>query len=427
MKTCNFVSITCCMWATLALSSNFAKAQTLTTIFNFTEDYSGHTGRDPGQIVLGENGNLLGVTSEDGPLLGGTVYEITTTGKVVAQYSFNAFTTAGGSIPVGLAGENGTLYGTTFSGGGSENVGTIFEISGGQLKTLYSFCSQSHCTDGSLPEAGVVRARNGTLYGTTSQGGASECSGGIICGTVFSLAPNGQFTTLYNFCSVANCADGASPQAALVQGRDGNFYGTTYFGGSTAICGSSGCGTIFKITPGGQLTTLYQFCSKQSCNDGAAPAAALIEASDGDFYGTTLFGGVTSSPYCSAGCGTVFKITPDGVLTTLHRFCGQSGCPDGRNPASGLLQANDGNFYGGTELGGLDSNGDGTLFRLSPSGLFKTVWVFCSLTNCEDGAAPTAALIQAPDGTFYGTTSGNGGAEGFGTVFQLDLGLSAKR
>src|ERR1022692_1853466 len=173
------------------------------------------------------------------------------------------------------------------------------------LTTLFSFDG----TDGAVPQAGLVQATNGDLYGTTESGGTSTN------GTVFKITPGGTLTTLYSFCSQTNCTDGANPYAGLVQAANGNFYGTTQYGGTNHR------GTVFKITQGGTLTTLYSFCSQTNCTDGECPFAGLVQAANGNFYGTTESGGRAN------GYGTVFKITPTGTLTTLHRFNGMDGAP----------------------------------------------------------------------------------------------------
>ncbi len=265
-------------------------------------------------------------------------------------------------------------------------------------------------SDGGTPNAGLVQATDGNFYGTTYAGGASgNCQGG--CGTVYRITPGGTLTTLHSF----DLYDGASPTAALVQGTDGNIYGTTYGGGANQYYG-----TVFKITPSGALTSLYSFCAQANCADGAMPYAGLVRGSDGNFYGTTLEGG--SNTGCSLGsgsCGTVFKITPGGTLTTLYSFCAQAGCADGGNPYAGLVQASDGNFYGTTFERG--ANGYGTVFKITPAGTLTTLYSFCSQTNCADGQYPYAGLVQATDGNFYGTTSA-GGAGAYhqgGTVFKI--------
>jgi uncharacterized repeat protein (TIGR03803 family) len=181
-------------------------------------------------------------------------------------------------------GRDGRLYGTT-TGYGANNEGTVFKAnSSGAVNTLYNFCTQSDCPDGYDPQA-LVLANDGNFYGVTTDGGASfACDVG--CGTVFKISATGKFTTLYSFCAQTNCLDGASPYGGLVQGINGNFYGTTPAGGS------SGGGTVFEITAGGFRITLYNFCSKTSaCEDGAAPVGRLVQANDGNFYGTTQYGG----------------------------------------------------------------------------------------------------------------------------------------
>jgi uncharacterized repeat protein (TIGR03803 family) len=206
--------------------------------------------------------------------------------------------------------------------------GTVFKITpAGKLTTLYNFCSLSNCADGFQPSAGLIQATDGNLYGTTFKTG----SPGLAQGTVFKITPAGKLTTLNNFCSLPNCSDGAGPVAALVQGADGYLYGTTSGAGS-------GDGTVFKITVVGKLTTIYNLCSLANCSDGDNPSGALVQATDGNFYGTTWGGGELLCGFFS-GCGTVFKITPGGVLTTLLTFFfaeSQS------LPVGGLLQGTNG-------------------------------------------------------------------------------------
>ena len=216
-------------------------------------------------------------------------------------------------------------------------------------------------------------------------------------------------TTLYSFCAKTNCTDGANPYAGLVLGRDGNFYGTTEAGGSIY-------GTIFKIAPaGGTPTTLHSFDS----TDGANPYGGLVQATNGDFYGTTFQGGTSTN--CSGGCGTVFKITAGGTFNTLHSF----DLADGFNPHGVLVQANNGDLYGTTTYGGSSTNclslGCGTVFEISPAGKFTSLYSFCVKTGCPDGSHPEAGMVQGTDGNLYGTTSGGGGS-GVGAVFQITPG-----
>ena len=327
------------------------------------------------------------------------------------------FNASDGGLPIGplAQGRDGRLYGTT-SGYGANNEGTVFKAnSRGVVNTLYNFCTQTDCPDGYSPQA-LVLATDGSFYGVTTDGGASfACDVG--CGTVFKISATGKFTTLYSFCSQPNCLDGASPYGGLVQGIDGNFYGTTQYGGDRTCNNSiSTCGTLFRITPRGILTTLYVFHGP----DGAFPQVGLVQARDGNLYGTTNGGGFS---VCALGCGTVFKITPAGILTTLHRFA----LTDGANPISGLVQSTGGNLFGTTYSGGdLSCDPDfgcGTVFGITPSGTLMTVHNFTGL----DGSGPTNGPIQATNGLLYGTTISGGSIScyrGCGTVFSLDMGLA---
>ena len=290
------------------------------------------------------------------------------------------------------------------------------------LTTLNSF----NGSDGSSPIATLVKGADGNFYGTSSSGGANG-----DFGTVFKVTPGGTLTTLYSFCSQANCTDGANPQASLLLGKDGNFYGTTYIGGTNCISGTNntGCGTIFKITPQGQLTILYSFCSVGNgfvCNDGSSPLAGLMQAADGNFYGTTAYGGGNAADnncFCG-GFGTVFKISPAGKLTTLYQFCNLTNsngyCLDGGVPMSALVQTSNGNFYGTTYNGGTGfDNSGGTIFKLTAAGKLTTLYSFCQVaTTCADGAYPFTGLIQAKNGNLYGVTR-YGGYRQWGTAFEI--------
>ena len=252
--------------------------------------------------------------------------------------------------------------------------------------------------DGAYPYTGLVQASAGGYVGTTRGGGAND--GGVVFVLAPDLAPDGSATTLYSFCAAAQCADGSQPVGGLVQGRDGDFYGTTYAGGT------SGYGTVFKLTSGGVLSTLHSFAG----SDGASPNAGLIHAADGNFYGTTSDGG-------PKGYGTIFRITPDGALTTLHSFDGS----DGAHPNAALLQAADGDFYGTTAGGGIGDNG--TVFGVT-AGVLTTLHRF----QGTDGSLSYGALFEATDGNLYGTTKLGGASAdnevNVGTVFALSVGLA---
>ena len=267
-------------------------------------------------------------------------------------------------------------------------------------------------TDGAEPSA-LVQATNGDLYGTTAVGGAYGSD--ITGGTVFKIATDGTLTTLYNFCAESGCTDGSLPAAGLVQATNGNFYGTTYFGGANCAA-YGGCGTVFKITPSGTLTTLYSFCSQSGCTDGGNSSGALIQVTDGNLYGTAQGG--------AYGWGTIFKITPNGELTTLYNFCSLANCADGAYPQAGLVQATNGDLYGTTSGASIPpcADGCGTVFKITLSGTLTTLHTFCAqgTSECPDGWSPLAALVQATNGDLYGTTNQGGAyAAGGGTVFKI--------
>jgi uncharacterized repeat protein (TIGR03803 family) len=234
----------------------------------------------------------------------------------------------------------------------------------------------------------------------------------ILLATAAVALPAPTLSVLHSFDGM----DGQNPIAGLVQGTDGNFYGTTYYGGANynacANSYGSGCGTVFTITPSGALTVLYSFKGR----DGQYPVGGLVQATDGKLYGTTIYGGANYN-YCNdglgQGCGTIFSITAGGHLTTVYNFCSEGGdkCTDGANPRGGLIQGNDGNFYGTTDVGGANDSctfpeGCGTVFSITPGGTLTTLH---SLDGA-DGEFPKGGLIRGNDGKFYGTTYRGGPA-----------------
>jgi uncharacterized repeat protein (TIGR03803 family) len=267
----------------------------------------------------------------------------------------------------------------------------VFKLTPAGVETLlHSFGAG---TDGTLPKSNLIQASDGNFYGTTYSGGT------VGAGTIFKITPAGIETVLYSFGSGT---DGANPQASLIQASDGNFYGTTSGGGANNF------GTVFKVTPAGVESVLYSF---RAGTDGATPQASLIQASDGNFYGTTYSSG--NNVGSGVSLGTVFKVTPAGVETILHSFGGE---PDGAGPVASLIQTSDGNFYGTTTAGG--SHGQGTVFKITPLGVETLLHSFGLPT---DGAIPQAGLIKASDGNFYGTTSSYGLGMGAisGTAFKI--------
>jgi len=367
--------------AVLALVPVSVSGLALNTLYSFpTNDLAGDSPYGP--LARGRDGRLYGTTLEGGTNSYGTVFRISTNGAFNTLFSFNY--TDGGFIYAGLAlGTDGAFYGAAFEGGANGD-GTVFRVTtNGALTTLFAYNEGN----GELPVAGLTLGSDGYFYGTTLEGGAYGY------GTVFKTTSGGARTTLVSF----DYSDGAYPSAVLAQGADGNFYGTTENGGT-----NGGAGTVFRITPAGVLTTLYSFSGG---NDGAGPIPGLAQGTDGNFYGTTIDGG------SNGGFGTVFEITAAGVFTSLYSFTGTS---DGANPWGGLVQSTDGNLYGTTQGGG--AYGDGTVFRIAPNGPLTTVATF----DGYEGAAPSATLTQGADGNLYGTTAG-GGAGSYGTVFQLSI------
>ena len=376
----------------IAIASGL-QAQTFTKL----ADFDGTNGIAPSaSLIQAKDGNFYGTTQTGGTSRNcggygcGTVFKVTSDGSITTLHSFNGsdgWVLFGGLVQA----TDGDFYGTTQLGG-ANGQGTVFKMTAyGALSTLHNFGGN----DGANPYGTLVQGSDGNLYGTTGAGGVYSN------GTVFKITPDGTLTTLHSFSH----DDGNYPLGGLVQGTDGNFYGTTY------TAGLNSGGTIFKITAQGMLTTLYNFCSQDNCVDGSASWAGLVQGTDGNFYGVTAGGGFHQA-------GTVFKITPQGGLTTLYSFCAQSGCVDGTSPASTLVQANDGNFYG-TTLGGGPHLG-GTIFKITAAGTLTTLYSFRSQDGYVDGWDPSGGLVQGRDGSFYGTNN-EGGSYNDGTVFRLSV------
>ena len=333
-------------------------------------------------LIQGTDGNFYGTTAYGGTSNNGTVFKVTPSGAETVLYTFTGGTDGAQPFSGLIEGADGNFYGTTQSGG-TAGHGTVFMITPAGAETvLYSFMGGA---DGLAPSAALIQGSDGNFYGSTAGGGAG--SGG----TVFKITAAGVKTILYSF---SGTTDGRGPEAPLIQASDGNFYGTTL------ETGSGGAGTVFKITPAGTETVLYTFTGG---SDGQYPYAALIQGTDGNFYGTTREGGINAY-------GTVFKVTPAGVETVLYRFTNGS---DGSSPFATLILGADGKFYGTTSQGG--TYGNGTIFDITPDGVLTVLYSFGSIS---DGADPFAGLIQGVDGNFYGTTQ-NGGSHVDGTVFKF--------
>jgi uncharacterized repeat protein (TIGR03803 family) len=367
----------------------------MTVIVTFPSD--GSMGTQPlAGLVQGSDGNFYGTTYTGGTNNDGVLFKMTPGGALTTLYFFAGLD---GAYPASalLQGPDGDFYGTT-EVGGTFCCGTVFKITRrGTLTTLHNFDG----LDGLFPNSRLVLS-NGSFYGTTALGAVPVCEGGAGCGTVFNLTPDGTLTTLYYFCSQTGCTDGAVVWLGLARGSDGNFYGATWGGGT------ANGGTLFKITPAGALTTLYSFCqvANPDCPDGQKPIQ-VVQGTDGNFYGLTALGGANLE-------GAFFKITPDGALSTLYSFCSKIACRDGAMPRGALSLGSDGNFYGTTYLGGTANQG--TVFRITPSGVLTTLHSF----HGWDGRYPVGGVSQASNGAFYGTTT-DGGLGGGGTVYRVSL------
>ncbi len=332
-------------------------------------------------LTPGNDGNYYGVTQSGGTNSAGAFFRLAPDGTLTLLHSFDY--NGDGAYPectLALA-NDGNFYGTTSAGGAGGGSGTVFQATpGGTVTVLYTFVS-SNTIDGLTPVGGVVQGSDGKLYGTTSSGGTNND------GTVFQLSLDGTFVSLHTFNFHTTGAGPYDPMSPLVQGSDGNFYGVAN-GGDNAV------GAIYQLTPGGTVTTIHSF----SKTDGSSPTGTLVEGSSGVFYGVTSSGGGTSGN----GYGTIFKVTSAGQLTTLHAFAGGV---DGYQPFAGLVHAADGNFYGTTRYGG--AHGVGNIFQCTPAGVTTNLYSFNGNTSTS-GAYPYGGLVQAADGSFYGLTQSGG-------------------
>jgi uncharacterized repeat protein (TIGR03803 family) len=407
------------------LVSSASAEVVFTNLFSFP--FGGTYGGQPhGRLVQDRNGNFYGTTEIGGQNNSGTIFKMTPKGRLVWSVSFTGEN--GANPEAGLVQDDfGFLYGTA-SGGGHYGNGTVFKISPeGRFIWFASFDG----TNGANLEAELMEGRDGNLYGTTSAGGKYGL------GTVFEINRQGRIKSLYSF---SGYDDGAQPVSGLVRGDDGDFYGTTSHGGlifagvpddygGPFSDGPFGDGTVFKISPHGVLTTLYAFGSITNADgislDGANPSGRLTQGDDHNFYGTTGKGGYSYA-------GTVFKITPNGILLWSYSF----DITHGSQPYAGLAQGRDGDFYGTTTFGGANDisgyyevSDFGTVFKITPDGDFSTLYSFGLETDLNgnplDGAFPFAGLTMGTDGALYGSTAG--GYVNPGIIFRLSIPKSVCR
>jgi uncharacterized repeat protein (TIGR03803 family) len=393
-----------------------AQAQTFKTLYRFTGTPDGS---GPFQTnFLDINGTLYGTTYGGGTFGYGTVFKLSLQGQETVLYSFTGGTDGSGPNAGLVRDSAGNFYGTTQNGGDLSCVLTGFPIGCGVVykldttgtqSVLYSFTGG---TDGTLPQ-GLVIDSAGNLYGETFYGGSQTCFGGFGCGVVFKVDPSGNETALYSF---EDGADGAVPYGFVTRDSAGNLYGSTTLGGDFSSCSGAGCGVVFKVDASGNETVLYTFTGGA---DGAVATGGLLIDAKGNVYGTTSGGGdltCVGNPFnTDAGCGVVFELTTSGTESVLYTFTGV----DGATPTLGLLRDSKGNFYGTTGYGGALNLG--TVFELTPQGVET---VLHSFTGLADGKLPNSGLVMDSKGTLYSNASQGGDLScsppnGCGTVFKL--------
>jgi uncharacterized repeat protein (TIGR03803 family) len=354
-----------------------AAAQIYQEIYGFGGGMDG--GTPDGALVEGKDGNFYGTTFYGGPWDQGTIFKIGPEGSLTRIASFDA-TFRGHPVYALLQANDGNFYGTNWRG-------DVFKVKPDGTLTYVG--------GPGTPLAGeLIQGTNGYIYGVVA---VNDWAYGWIFRSSLDWQ-SGQ--VLHEFTWDRYKQDGVDPGGGLIQARDGNFYGTTSGGGAY------GNGTVFRMTPEGQLTTIVSF---DNIGFARNPGGRLQEGSDGNFYGIAE-GGV-------GGNGTLFRVTPAGILTTLHSF----NCFDGQEPNGGLIEANDGNFYGTAPYCGANSGtyyNVGTAFRAAPSGAVTPLFAFTGVGGAYPGANPYAGLIQGSDGNLYGTT-GNQGSHGIGNVFRI--------
>jgi len=368
-----------------------AQAQTVTFVAQFQGNQASAI-----SVIQGTDGNFYGAGG-GGAYKQSQIFRMTPGGVLSTLYSFCSqpnCADGGEQAPSPILGSDGNLYGAATFGGNATGSGTFYKLTlDGQFTVLYTFCSESACADGQWPQ-GIVQGRDGNFYGTTERGGANHK------GVFYRLSPTGRLKGLHSFCSLPNCVDGVG--WAVIEGIDGNFYGI-------GTRGTRGGGAFYRVTPEGTYTGLYNFCSYivKNCTTGWGPSGVVQDA-EGNFFGTTEGGGRN-------GYGTIFEITSQNQYQILHSFDPNHG----NVPLFGVTLASDGNLYGyGTE-GGHDG---GSLFESTPKGVYTELYSF---QCCNEGYDPYwKPPFQATNGLLYGTTLYGSGTCCYGTIFTVDNGIS---
>jgi uncharacterized repeat protein (TIGR03803 family) len=390
-------------------ASPSAQGQTFTVLYTF----SGSDGSGPdGTLAIDKAGNLYGTTYFGGLYTDGVVFKLTPSGEETVLFNGGSPESFYGSYPVYgvILGKAGDMFG--LMQGSAEGGGEIVGRVAGKGKILYDFGTcVNNCYVPSLPNGGLLQDSSGNLYGVTYFGGVKgqglECEM-RGCGTVYKFDTSGNFHVLYAF---TGGSDGSYPEGSLIQDAAGNLYGATLNGGDLSCpqgSGVRGCGTVFKLVPDGTFTLLHAFTGG---DDGAGPVGALVADSAGNLYGAAQVGGNTK---CYDGCGTLFKIDANGNFSLLYTFTDGL---DSSYPNGNMVLDSKGNLYG-------DAQGDfgtdapyGSVFELSAAGTFTALHV---LNGFSDGADPTFGLIRDSAGNLYGSAyQGFGSHDRDGTVFRV--------
>jgi uncharacterized repeat protein (TIGR03803 family) len=360
-----------------------ARAQTLT----YFAQFNGTNGTLPyGSLVQATDGNFYGAVEAGTYPPSDKIFRVTPSGEITAIYNFCSQPNCadGQYTTAPILGSDGNLYGVSSGGSNYTWTGALYRLTlDGQLTTLYTFCPKANCVGSEIPN-GIIQGSDGNFYGTTSEGGANDA------GTIFQVSSSGKFKLLYSFCG-GDCAEGDGPLALPMQGNDGNLYGT-----AQSLQG----GVVYQLSPSGTYKAIHSFCIP--CFGGGNPIfSGLVQDATGNLYGATIY---SANSYNS---GTVFEITPSNEYKVLHSFAFAGGVA----PRAGLTLANDGNLYGVAINDDFDSGGNySIIYEVTPAGEFTTLFTSYNL--------PNGPILQGTDGSFYGTT------EAYWLVFKLSNGLS---
>jgi uncharacterized repeat protein (TIGR03803 family) len=419
------------LMANAALVGSFSgatAANKFKRIYSFCIDYptcSDGSGANT-SLTRDSNGNFYGATGSGGANNEGVVYQLKPNGAETVLYSFCSLPVcADGELVRGnlIADVQGNLYSTTMWGG-SAHDGVVYKLTHSRhtpwkLTVLYNFCSKANCSDGSQPNAGLTYQGIETgalydgaspLYGTTTVGGSSD-TGVAYRLTFLPGKKKPKYDVIYDFCSQANCSDGANVYSSLAPDANGNLFGVA--GG-----GNNNDGVAFELLPNGNdgfdETVLYAFCQLVDCGDGANPVGIIADYASGNLFGVTGNGGT------GGNAGTIFKIVPTGtnsVETVLHSFCSEQNCTDGGYPSAGVIIRANGDLFGTTSYYGTSFDA-GIVYKLHGTTL-TVLHDFCSEFTCPDGSDPISTLIFDDAGNLYGTAVSGGDSGVGGVAFKI--------